>query len=116
MTKIRKIWKYQLPFPEEEIVISMPKEAEILCVQMQGNVPCIWVLVDPEAQTESINERIRELDGLYKDAKLSAKGYADEISNLNNELAEQRRELIEQQAQKAEEVIESYYQNIIAGI
>ena len=38
----------------------MPQGAEILTVQTQGQIPCLWALVDPEAPTEL---RIIELYG-----------------------------------------------------
>jgi hypothetical protein len=39
-----RIFKYQLP-AEFEFELKMPKSAEVLCVQMQGNTPCIWARV-----------------------------------------------------------------------
>ena len=41
---MKEIWKYIIR-PVDHI--SMPEDAEILCVQMQGDKPCIWVLLDP---------------------------------------------------------------------
>ena len=43
-----KIWKYEAPLIDN-FSINMPEGAEILCVQVQRNVPQIWALVDPEA-------------------------------------------------------------------
>lgn len=44
----KSIWKF--PFPiEDEFVLEMPRYAKILHVQMQGNAPCIWALVDVDA-------------------------------------------------------------------
>lgn len=45
------ILKYQL----EEVYfqhIEMPKGAEILSVQVQRDIPCIWALVNPENDNE----------------------------------------------------------------
>jgi len=33
-------------------VISMPAKAEILCVQAQNGKPCIWAMVDIEADKD----------------------------------------------------------------
>ena len=50
MTK--KIWKYELPFQRVGIDGGLPRGAEILSVQMQGNSLQMWALVDPKAPTE----------------------------------------------------------------
>lgn len=43
MTKT--IWKF--PFETaDEVIISMPKGAEVLTVQIQGGLPCLWAIVD----------------------------------------------------------------------
>lgn len=44
---MKTIWKYSIPI-EDDIEIEMPHGAEILCVQMQGGEPRLWVLIDPE--------------------------------------------------------------------
>lgn len=41
------IFKYALPPDTSEV--SMPIGAQVLCVQVQNDVPCLWVLVDPKA-------------------------------------------------------------------
>ena len=38
------IWKYEIPV-NDFFEISMPKGADVLCVQMQGETPCIWVKI-----------------------------------------------------------------------
>lgn len=38
------IWKYQFKI-EDEFEIEMPSMSEILSVQMQGVIPCIWAKV-----------------------------------------------------------------------
>ena len=41
------IWKYEVPI-QDFFEIEMPKDSEVLCVQMQRGKPCIWVrVVDP---------------------------------------------------------------------
>jgi hypothetical protein len=45
---MKTIYKY--PFSiDDSVIITMPVGAEILTVQVQHRVPCIWALVDPEA-------------------------------------------------------------------
>lgn len=45
---IKQIWKYKLTSP-----IEMPLDAKILTIQMQGNEPHIWALVNPKNETET---------------------------------------------------------------
>ena len=47
----KTIWKYELE-TTDELRIEMPIGAEILTVQNQMGVPCLWALVNPEAKTE----------------------------------------------------------------
>jgi hypothetical protein len=54
----RTIWKFPLKIDDRQI-IKMPIYAEILTVQkVQNGTPCIWVLVDPEGETEERNFEI----------------------------------------------------------
>jgi hypothetical protein len=48
---MKTIWKYQLVIQDSQ-PLTMPKGAEILTVQVQNNIPCIWALVDPDAEIE----------------------------------------------------------------
>ena len=44
---MRTIWKYPITdSPCQEI--EMPLNAEILCVQLQNNIPTLWTLVETE--------------------------------------------------------------------
>ncbi len=52
-----RIFKYHF-LVEGEVVISMPKGAHILTVQVQHDWPCIFAIVDPEKQFESRTFRI----------------------------------------------------------
>ncbi len=45
--KMKTIWKYEFEI-SDNIIIRMPADAEILCVQMQNDIPCIWAKVNPE--------------------------------------------------------------------
>ncbi len=43
------VWKYQLQTTDIQDVL-MPQGADILCVQTQGQEPCLWALVNPDAE------------------------------------------------------------------
>ena len=45
-TKNRQIWKFQFPV-QDDIEIEMPMDAEVLHVEVQGEMPCLWAQVDP---------------------------------------------------------------------
>ncbi len=46
------IWKFELKITEEQ-EISMPMYAEILCVQCQNEVGCLWAMVNPQNEKEN---------------------------------------------------------------
>lgn len=48
---MKTIWKFQLQLTDSQS-IRMPEKSEILTVQMQGNTPCLWALVDSELPSE----------------------------------------------------------------
>ena len=48
---MKTIWKYCVQV-EDRFEVQMPKGAEVITVQMQGDVPCIWALVDPAQEME----------------------------------------------------------------
>lgn len=50
MNRFTTIFKYPLPI-DDWVGIEMPLGATVLCVQVQGGVPCIWARVDPDAAT-----------------------------------------------------------------
>lgn len=41
-----RIYKYELDRENIVNLIKMPQGAKVLCFKMQGNVPCIWAMVD----------------------------------------------------------------------
>jgi len=47
----RTIWKYPLEATDTQNVM-MPEGAEILSAQMQGNMLCLWALVNPAAPNQ----------------------------------------------------------------
>lgn len=48
---IKRIFKYELALQEGQN-ISLPLGAEILTIQAQNKIPCLWALVDPNKGTE----------------------------------------------------------------
>ncbi len=46
------IWKFPLLTITPQSIM-MPKGAQILSCQMQGVVPCLWAIVDPDAALEA---------------------------------------------------------------
>lgn len=44
----KQIFKYQLDTTDIQHV-EMPEGAEILCIQTQYGIPCVWALVQPDA-------------------------------------------------------------------
>ena len=51
-TKNKTIWKYIIK-PVYDSILQIPKGADILAVQLQDGIVCIWVLVDPQAEKEN---------------------------------------------------------------
>lgn len=59
----KTIWKFQLQVLDTQF-IWIPKNAEILSVQNQNEVPCMWALVNP---TEEKEEKCFEIFGTGQD-------------------------------------------------
>ena len=49
---MQTIWKYEIPIADE-FTLMLKKGGRILCVQVQRGIPCIWVIVDTEAEEEA---------------------------------------------------------------
>ena len=47
----KTIWKFELETTDNQ-TLKMPVGAEILTVQTQSDKPCLWALVDPNAEKE----------------------------------------------------------------
>lgn len=45
---MKTVWKFTMAVTDRQ-VLNMPAGAQLLDVQMQGDDPCLWALVDPEA-------------------------------------------------------------------
>jgi len=48
---MKTIWKFDLLTTDCQVV-SMPKDSKIISVQTQFDEPCIWAVVDDQAETE----------------------------------------------------------------
>lgn len=55
---MKTIWKRELEIADQQF-IDMPDESEILCVQIQQEIPCIWFRCDPD------NELVRVTINTY---------------------------------------------------
>jgi len=65
---IKRVYKYEVPVMDV-VTIQLPIGAEILTVQSQNGIPCIWALIDP------VNP--------YKDRtfRLAGTGHSIEVNN-----------------------------------
>lgn len=63
MSEIRTVYKYRLP---GDMDISMPKNARVLCVQVQDGIPTLWALVDPNAEPVVRRFRVAVTGGLLE--------------------------------------------------
>lgn len=61
------VYKYPLEATDRQLV-TMPKGAKILSVQVQNCVPYMWVLVNPENATEEVPIRIHSTGQNIPDA------------------------------------------------
>lgn len=52
MTQI--IYKYRLPIKPDTIIIETPNIINILDVQLQNNIPVIWLLVDKDTSIRQL--------------------------------------------------------------
>lgn len=48
----KQVWKFELEVKDGVQLINMPEEAQILRVESQIGIPCIWALVNPKNKTE----------------------------------------------------------------
>lgn len=45
----KTIWKFPIEITDD-IILSMPKDAEIISLQVQDGKPVMWAMVDPEEE------------------------------------------------------------------
>lgn len=76
---MKTIWKYELAGPEKPV--AMPKGAQILTAQMQGDRFCVWALVDPDAPKVNRSFRIY-MTGQDIDINEQEDGYLKYIQTL----------------------------------
>lgn len=62
----KSIWKFPLDTTDYQKVL-MPKNAQILSIQAQNEIPCIWAIVDKEAESEEREFEIFGTGHQYKD-------------------------------------------------
>lgn len=60
---IKVVWKFEFEIIDK-FEISMPRDCEILTVQVQNGTPCIWALVNPDVVQE---KRVFRLAGTGHD-------------------------------------------------
>lgn len=54
---MKEIWKYTI-LVEDFLEIKMPVDSMVLTIQVQRGTPCLWVLVNPEAEKETRRFRL----------------------------------------------------------
>lgn len=79
--QMRTVYKWPVD-PNDEITLNIPKGAEILTFQMQDDVPTLWALVDPEAETE---QRHFQLAGTGHPIDEAEVGYIDSIQMMGGQ-------------------------------
>ena len=62
----KSIWKFQLETTDYQ-KISMPKNAQILTVQIQNETPCIWAICNADAEKEDREFEILGTGHPYRD-------------------------------------------------
>lgn len=53
MTNEYRIYKYPIQVTDKQ-TIKLPAEYQILCVQVQETIPCIWALIDPDNPEQEV--------------------------------------------------------------
>ena len=48
---MNRIYKYRIKIRDVQ-VLSLPKDARVLCFQLQDDIPCIWAVIDDRAPKE----------------------------------------------------------------
>ena len=51
---MKTIWKFPVPVNDGN-VLEMPEGAKILSVQVQGETPCLWALVDVACENHRLD-------------------------------------------------------------
>lgn len=77
---MKTIYKYKLIGASSQ-TIEMPVGAEVLTIQVQNEIPCIWVIVDPYY---SLEKRVFEIFGTGHEIPYSANRKYIGTYQLNN--------------------------------
>lgn len=81
---MNQIWKYPL-YVQDVQTVEMPDEADILTIQVQGDAPYIWAMVNPDAPLNPRKIRIYGT-GHPVDPNLSAERYIGTFQLKNGSL------------------------------
>lgn len=73
------IWKFQLKTVAVQAV-SMPPDAKILSVQDQYGIPCLWAVLDPDAQTV---QRCIEIFGTGHEVPTAERNYIGTVQDAD---------------------------------
>jgi hypothetical protein len=46
---VKTVYKYQIPI-QDEVILHLPVKAQLLSIQEQNGVVCVWALVDPASE------------------------------------------------------------------
>jgi len=49
---MKTIYKYSIPLISAEFDMELPVGAIILSLQIQGGIPCVWAMIDKDADKE----------------------------------------------------------------
>lgn len=55
---MKTIWKFPLKTFAPILEIEMPRNAKVLTVQVQKEIPCIWAIVEPQEKKETRKFRL----------------------------------------------------------
>lgn len=75
-----KIYKYPLKVQDEQVV-KMPIGADILCVELVKDIPCLYALVNSEADEKEITI---EIFGTGHDIEILQRRYIGTFKQLND--------------------------------
>jgi hypothetical protein len=58
----KSVWKYPFDITKNPNTFNMPRNAEILCIKVQNDIPTIWALVDSDDDMAT-EDRVFEIFG-----------------------------------------------------
>jgi len=66
------IYKYPLKVTDEQIIENVPGVREILCVQVQNGIPCLWTKVDSSTYSRPLRVVTKGTGHPFTDTQQSA--------------------------------------------